>query len=100
MGRPLGSKNAPKPEIAPIVSTERTDRIMEEAPPPRPKYEIPEGWTRGELLNYISNSQTCLFYRNAAANSSDSIQFGSVLEANDFSGWWYAPMAVRMTEQA
>ena len=66
----------------------------------RPKHVAPLGWTRGELLAYSSNQQTCLMYRASEGNSRDSIQFGSTLEANDFLGWWYAPMAVRMTEQA
>lgn len=65
----------------------------------RPKHVIPPGWTRGELLAYSVNSQTCLVYRASAENSRDSIQFGSTLEANDFMGWWYAPLAVRMCEQ-
>jgi hypothetical protein len=65
----------------------------------RPKHVAPPGWTRGELLAYSVNSQTCLVYRASAENSRDSIQFGSTLEANDFMGWWYAPLAVRMCEQ-
>src|ERR1039458_7244827 len=65
----------------------------------RPKFTVPEGWTRGELLAYQTFSGNVLFYRAGQPDNRDNIQFPSTLEANDFQGWWYAPMAVRAAEQ-
>jgi hypothetical protein len=63
------------------------------------KFQIPDGWTRGELLRYQSNTQTCIVFRASQPDSRDSIQFEGSQNANDFMGWWYAPLAVRMAEQ-
>jgi hypothetical protein len=88
-------------ERIPPTSPVPADRslVQEIAVPERPQRVIPNGWTRGELLRYQGNSQTYLLFRATADSSMDSIQFGSAQDANDFLGWWYAPLAVRMAEQ-
>jgi hypothetical protein len=85
----------------PMMGTDKPDRHADMARErPQPKRVIPDGWTRGELLISQVFAAGCLLYRSSQPDNRDNIQFPNTAEANDFVGWWYAPMAVRMTEQA
>jgi hypothetical protein len=85
----------------PMMGSEKANRHQDMATVREPpKREIPTGWTRGELLISQVGYNTVLLYRSSEPDNRDNVQFPNVMEANDFLGWWYAPMAVRMCESA